>query len=240
MASSVRIDDVSRFDNAVIGDNHYIEEGVDIGFRYHERSGSARIGESCMIHKGTIIYGDVTIGDHFQAGHHAVIRAVVKMGDYCALMNHSAIEGIVRFGTGVRVMSHVYIPSRTWFGDNVFVGPGVTFLNDRYPARRDPMPPPRGPTVEDDVMIGGGCTILPGVHIGERSFIAAGAVVNKDVPARSFVKGVPGEISPLPEHLDMVNNRALTLNPHSFWHPGLDYQGPAIWPDYWPDGFEER
>ena len=87
--------------------------------------------------------------------------------------------------------------------------------------------------------IGGGCTILPGVHIGERSFIAAGAVVNRDVPARSFVKGVPGEISDLPESLDMPNSRDLTLNPYSFWEPRLDYQGSELWPDYWSERFEE-
>ncbi len=48
-------------------------------------------------------------------------------------------------------------------------------------SRRTPMPTPRGPTIEDDVMIGGGCTILPGVRIGARSFIAAGAVVSCDI-----------------------------------------------------------
>ena len=239
MSRTARIEDLTRFDNAEIGTNHYIEDNVEIGFPYHESCGPARIGDHCQIHSGTIVYGDVTIGDFFQAGHYVVIRAVVKMGDYCTMMNHSAIEGIVRFGNGVRIMSNVCVPSRTWFGDNVFVGPGVTFLNDRYPGRRDPTPEPRGATVEDDVMIGGGCTILPGVHIGERSFIAAGAVVNRDVPARSFVKGVPGEISALPDNLDMPNNRELTLNPHSLWDPGEGYQGSAMWPDYWSERFED-
>ena len=85
-------------------------------------------------------------------------------------------------GNGVRIMSHVYIPSRTWIGDNVFIGPGATFLNDRFPFRRHPMPTPRGAIIEDDVMTGGGVTITPGITIGERSFVAAGAVVTKDVP----------------------------------------------------------
>ena len=238
MNRKIEIEDVSRFENALIGENHYIEQAVEIGFTYHEECGPTRIGANCQIHSGTIIYGDVTIGDFFQEGHYVVVRAVVEMGDSCTVMNHAAIEGIVRFGNGVRIMSGVYIPSRTWFGDNVFVGPGVTFLNDRYPGRRDPTPEPRGATVDDDVMIGGGCTILPGVHIAERSFIAAGAVVNRDVPARSFVKGVPGEISPLPDDLDMPNNRELTLNPHSFWDPSLKYEGSAMWPAYWSEKFE--
>ena len=68
----------------------------------------------------------------------------------------------------------------------------MTILNDRIPGRHETPETPRGATIEDDVMIGGGVTLLPGIRIGERSFIAAGAVVTKDVPARSFVQGVPG------------------------------------------------
>ena len=227
------------FDNAIIGSNPQIDPDVIVGYRYHPECGPARIGDNCILHKGTIIYGDVTIGDHFHTVHYAVIRAMVKIGDFCTVLNHSTIEGVVRMGSGVRIMSHVYISSRTWFGDNVFVGPGVKFLNDRYPCRRDPPPTPRGATIQDDVMIGGGCTILPGVTIGERSFIAAGAVVNRDVPPRSFVVGVPGRVSPLPDHLDMPNNRLLTRQTSEFWNAQSDYVGKSIWPDYWPDEFDQ-
>ena len=225
------------FDNAIIGSNPQIAPDVIVGYRYHPECGPARIGDNCILHKGTVIYGDVTIGDHFHTVHYAVIRAMVKIGDFCTILNHSTIEGVVRMGNGVRIMSHVYIPSRTWFGDNVFVGPGVTFLNDRYPCRREPLPTPRGATIHDDVMIGGGGTILPGVTIGERSFIAAGAVVNKDVPPRSFVVGVPGRVSPLPDHLDMPNSRLITRQTSEFWNAQDDYVGKSIWPDYWPDKF---
>ena len=224
-------------DNAIIGSNPQIDPDVIVGYRYHPECGPARIGDNCILHKGTVIYGDVTIGDHFHTVHYAVIRAMVKIGDFCTILNHSTIEGVVRMGDGVRIMSHVYIPSRTWFGDNVFVGPGVTFLNDRYPCRREPLPPPRGATIHDDVMIGGGCTILPGVTIGERSFIAAGAVVNKDVPPRSFVVGVPGRVSPLPDHLDMPNSHLITRQTSEFWNAQAEYAGKSIWPDYWPDEF---
>jgi acetyltransferase-like isoleucine patch superfamily enzyme len=224
------------FDNAIIGEGAVIEPDVTVGFRYDPKCGPARIGDNCLLRKGALIYGDVIIGDHFQAAYYSVIRAMVKIGSHCTLFNRSTIEGIVRMGDSVRIMAHVYIPSRTWFGDNVFVGPGVTFLNDRYPCRRDPPPPPRGATIENDVMIGGGCTILPGVTIGERSFIAAGAVVSKDVPPRSFVVGVPGRISPLPDHLDMPNIQEFTGS-QEIWHPESEYLGESIWPDYWPEPF---
>ncbi len=224
-------------DNAVIGADAYVEPGVTVGFRHHVRCGPAVLGKGCSLRQGTVIYGDVRIGDYFQSGIYSVVRAMVKMGSYCALGNGSVIEGIVRIGDGVRIMTHVYIPSRTWIGDHVFIGPGVTFLNDKYPYRRDPMPTPKGATIEDDVMVGGGVTVLPEVTIGRQSFIAAGALVNRDVPPHSMVMGVPGRISPLSEELDRPNIRALTTSTSGMWDPGGDYVGEEVWPDYWPEPF---
>jgi len=218
------------FENATIGEGTFVEPDVCVGFRYHKDCGPACIGKHGILRKGTIIYGDVSAGDYFQTGHYAVIRAKVRIGDYCTVLNNSTLEGVIRFGNGVRIMSHVYIPSRTWFGNNVFVGPGVTFLNDKLPGRVKRMKTPKGATVEDDVVIGGGCTILPGITIGKRSFIAAGAVVTRDIPPGSLVKGVPGKIEPLPESLDMPNNRHLTIQPLDLWHPLTPDLGKIDWP----------
>lgn len=223
----------TQFDNALVGEGTLIESGVTIGLRYHRDAGPAQIGKHGILRKGTIVYGDVSIGDYFQSGHYTVIRAKVRIGNYCTVTHHSTLEGIIRMGNGVRIMSHTYIPSRTWFGDHVFVGPGVTFLNDRRPGRVDPMPTPRGPTIEDDVMIGGGVTILAGITIGQQSFIAAGAVVTCDVPPRSLVSGVPGRIQPLPQELDRPNNRKLTVQPIDLWHPLMPDLAQAHWPSDW-------
>jgi acetyltransferase-like isoleucine patch superfamily enzyme len=227
------------FDNATIGEGTLIEPDVCVGYRYHPACGPARIGANGILRKGTVIYGDVKIGDYFQSGHYTIIRAKVRLGNYCTVCHHSTLEGLIRFGDGVRIMSHVYIPSRTWFGNHVFVGPGVTFLNDRMPGRVDDMETPRGATIEDDVMIGGGCTIMAGIIIGERSFIAAGAVVTKDVPPRSFVAGVPGKIQPLPARLDRPNNRQLTVQPRDLWHPDTPNLDALDWPPYWGSRFED-
>jgi acetyltransferase-like isoleucine patch superfamily enzyme len=226
-----------KFDNAKIGENTIIEPDVSIGFRYHSECGPATIGSHGIVRKGTIIYGDVRIGDHFQSGHHTVIRAKVAMGDFCAIGNGSTIEGLVRMGQGVRIMSHVYIPSRTWFGDHIFVGPGTKFLNERLPGRLDDPPTPRGATIEDDVMIGGGVTVLPGVTIGERSFVSAGAVVTRDVPPRSLVIGPKGECRILPPHLDRPNSLRLCEAPTDLWHPETDIAG-LHWPSDWAESWE--
>ena len=221
-------------EHAHLGAGTRVEPHVLVGYRYHADAGPAHVGRCGILRAGTIVYGDVSVGDHFQSGHHTVIRAKVKAGDYCTVSNHSTLEGIVRLGRGVRIMSHVYVPSRTWIGDHVFIGPGVVVLNDRLPGRTDPMPTPRGPTIESEVMIGGGCVILPGVRIGRRSFIAAGAVVTRDVPAGSMVRGVPGRAEPLPVPLDRDNNRKLTEQPIDIWHPDMPDPAALDWPDDWP------
>jgi len=210
--------------HAQIGTDTLVEPGAVVGFKYRLGCGPAVVGRGGIVRMGCIIYGDVTLGDYFQSGHYTVIRAEVRGGDYCAIGNQSTLEGRIELGTGVRIMSHVYIPSRTTIGNHVFIGPGCTFLNDKKPGRYplatgEPLPTPRGAWIEDEVCIGGGCTILPGVRIGRGSFIAAGALVTKDIPPDSLVVGSPGKISPLPADLKRDNNRQLTLQPLDLWHP---------------------
>lgn len=205
-------------ENADLGENVCVEPNVVLGFRYHPLAGRTRVGANSILRSGTILYGDVQVGSYFQSGHYTVIRAHVVAGHHCTVMNHSTLEGLILLGDGVRIMSHVYIPTRTRFGNHVFVGPGTTFLNARLPGRED-RPQLAGAQVEDDVMIGGGCTILPGVRIGCRSFIAAGTLVTRDVPPRSFVKGSPGKAEALPTELDRENSRRLTLQSTDLWHP---------------------
>ena len=226
---------MTSYDNATVGAGTIVEDGAIVGFRYREDCGPATIGSNGILRSGALIYGDVRIGDYFQTGHYAVIRAKVRIGDYCTVFHHCTIEGIVRLGDGVRIMANTYIPSRTWIGDHVFIGPGVTILNDRIPGRHETPETPRGATIEDDVMIGGGVTLLPGIRIGERSFIAAGAVVTRDVPPRSLVQGVPGVIRPLPAALDRPNDRTLTIQPLDLWHPLSDAADQPDWPGDWPE-----
>jgi acetyltransferase-like isoleucine patch superfamily enzyme len=112
------------------------------------------------------------------------------------------LEGRLQIGRGVKIMAHVYVPSRTRIGDYVFIGPGTTFLNAKYPMREGTV---QGPTLEDHVVVGGGVTLCPGVRIGRGSFIAAGAVVNKDVPPGMIAMGVPAICKPLPDSLPPEN-----------------------------------
>jgi acetyltransferase-like isoleucine patch superfamily enzyme len=74
--------------------------------------------------------------------------------------------------------------------DDVFIGPNATFTNDAWP-RSKKLFELQKTVIGKGASIGANATILPGVHIGEDAFVAAGAVVTKDVPPGRIVKGVP-------------------------------------------------
>ena len=91
--------------------------------------------------------------------------------------------------------------------DDAFLGPGVTLTNDhtmgRHPAGASLDPP----TLRRACRIGGGAVVCPGVEIGEEAFVAAGAVVISDVPARKVMVGVPArELRDVPED-DLLERR---------------------------------
>jgi len=94
-------------------------------------------------------------------------------------------------------------PSYTEIGDRVFLGPNATLLNDPYPVRTDV--DLVGPSIEDDASIGGNATVLPEVTVGESAFVAAGAVVTRDVPPGKLAIGAPASITELPPELDGGN-----------------------------------
>jgi acetyltransferase-like isoleucine patch superfamily enzyme len=78
--------------------------------------------------------------------------------------------------------------------DDVFVGPGVLTTNDSTMARHDEQYPVVGCTLRRACRVGGAAVLVPGVEIGEEAFVAAGAVVTKDVPARAVVIGIPARV----------------------------------------------
>jgi acetyltransferase-like isoleucine patch superfamily enzyme len=187
---------------AEIGAHAQIDPGVTLGYRYPGDSLPTRIGEHAIIRSGSIIYANTTIGHRFQCGHQVLIRGEVTIGDRCMVHHKCTLEGRLRIGNGVKIMAHVYVPSRTIIGDFVFIGPGTTFLNARLPMREGTV---QGPTIEDHVCIGGGVTLCPGVRIGRGSFIAAGAVVSRDVPPGMLAMGVPARYQPLPPSIPPEN-----------------------------------
>ncbi len=106
----------------------------------------------------------------------------------------SVVDNDVVVGARVKVQTSVYLTAFTEIEDDVFVGPGATTTNDDTMARHGEETPLRGATLRRACRVGGGTVLTPGVEIGEEAFIAAGAVVTRDVPARAVAMGVPARV----------------------------------------------
>jgi acetyltransferase-like isoleucine patch superfamily enzyme len=94
----------------------------------------------------------------------------------------------------VRVQTNVYLTASTVVEDDVFIGPGAITTNDDTMSRHAPQAPLQGAVLRRACRIGGGAVLVPGVEVGEEAFVAAGAVVTRDVPARAVVMGVPARV----------------------------------------------
>lgn len=113
------------------------------------------------------------------------------IGDYSVIHSHVWIGDGVFIGDSVKVQAFSFIPTGVSVGSNCFIGPRVTFTNDKHP-------PSKGKAwlntiVEANVVIGAGATILPGLKIGEGAVIGAGSVVTKDVVPFTTVYGNPAK-----------------------------------------------
>ena len=188
-----------------LGKNCIVQDQVILGLKYNDSCQKTIIGNNATIRTFSIIYADVVIGDNFTTGHGIVIREHTKIGSRIVIGSGTVIDGNVEIGNRVKIESQVYIPTHSGIGNDVFIGPNVVLTNDKYPQRMRDKYEPVGPIIEDSVSIGANSTIIPGVRIGEGSFVAAGCVVTRDVPPWSMVKGVPGNILPLPEKLKERN-----------------------------------
>jgi acetyltransferase-like isoleucine patch superfamily enzyme len=185
-----------------VGAGVQVFEPVTLGFPSRDKMGmtgftGTTIGKDAVLRSGTILYCDVTIGDRFQSGHNVLIREKTRIGDRVAIGTSTVIDGNTTIGSDVSLQSMVYIPTNTLIGNHVFIGPNAVLTNDRYPPTG--IGGLVGPVIRDGAAIGANATIVPGVCIGEGAFVAAGAIVTRDVPAHMLAIGAPAKIRALPE-----------------------------------------
>jgi UDP-2-acetamido-3-amino-2,3-dideoxy-glucuronate N-acetyltransferase len=135
---------------------------------------------------------DVGAGTRIWAFAHVLPRA--RIGRECNICDHVFIENDVIIGDRVTIKCGVQIWDGLRIADEVFVGPNVTFSNDKYPQSKRYQSEVLQTHVGRGASIGGGATILPGLRIGARALVGAGSVVTHDVPARAVVSGNPARI----------------------------------------------
>jgi acetyltransferase-like isoleucine patch superfamily enzyme len=140
---------------------------------------------------GAVVFAGAELGEGVIAGDGAVVRERVRVGADSVIGSSSVVDNDVEIGQRVKVQSNCYVTAFTAIEDDVFVAPGVTTTNDNTMGRHDDSMELRGPTLRRACRVGGGAVLCPGVEIGEEAFIAAGAVVIDDVPARAVMAGVP-------------------------------------------------
>lgn len=118
-----------------------------------------------------------------------------RIGRDCNICDHVFIENDVVVGDRTTVKCGVQLWDGLRVGDDVFIGPNATFTNDKYPrskARQSSIP---CTNIENGASIGANATICPGIRIGRKAMVGAGAVVLHDVPPNAVVVGNPARIT---------------------------------------------
>jgi acetyltransferase-like isoleucine patch superfamily enzyme len=155
----------------------------------------AEIGDGTVVSTGAVVFAGSRIGARCIVGDQSCIRERVELADDCILGRGSLIENDTTVGTGTRIQADAYITAYSTLEEDVFIAPCVVTTNDNYMGRTDQRKAAmRGPTIRRSARIGGGAILCPGVEIGEEAFVAAGAVVTKDVAPRTLVVGNPARV----------------------------------------------
>jgi len=155
---------------------------------------AAELGDNVAVGAGAVVLAGAVIGAGCVIGDQAHVRERATIGEGSMVGRGVSVDNDVRIGERVRLQTNAYITAWSVVEDDVFVAPGVVTANDPTAGRRTRGEELRGPTLRRACRIGAGAVLLPGIEVGEEAFVAAGAVVTTDVPARAVVMGVPARV----------------------------------------------
>lgn len=152
------------------------------------------------------------LGKGTKVWQYVVILPDAKIGSNVNICSHCLIENKVAIGDRVTIKSGVQIWDGIKIEDDVFIGPNVTFANDYFPRSKKFLSKPIETLIQEGASIGSNASILPGVSIGPKSIIGAGAVVTKSVPAHSIVVGNPARIVGYTDETNLKIQQKSTLD----------------------------
>ncbi len=155
----------------------------------------AEIGEGTTVSTGAIVFAGSRIGARVILGDQSCVRERVAIGDDVVLGRGSLVENDTTIGAMTKIQAEAYITAYSLLEEHVFIAPCVVTTNDNLMGRTEGRHELRkGPTIRRGARVGGGAVLCPGVEIGEEAFVGAGAVVTKDVAARTIVVGNPARV----------------------------------------------
>lgn len=206
LGNSVRIgNNVTIHPGTVIGDNVVIGDNCTLGVRPQPAKTSTvktddnlpplYVGPNTLIGTGVVLYAGTTIEENVYIGDLASVREKCSIGKFVLIGRGVAMENEVIVGKYTKIQTGSYITAYTEISENVFIAPMVTTTNDNFMGRTEErFKLVKGPYIGKGARIGGGVIILPGISIGEETFVAAGAVVTRDTKPRTVVKGIPARV----------------------------------------------
>lgn len=181
---------------------------------------------SVTIHPTAIVDDGAEIGDGTRVWHWVHICGGAKVGRNCSFGQNVFVGNRVVIGNNCKIQNNVSVYDNVTLEDDVFCGPSMVFTNVYNPrsavSRKDEY---RNTLVKRGVTIGANCTVVCGTTLGEYAFIAAGAVINRNVKQYALMAGVPAkQIGWMSQHGDKLDlpltGSAETLCSHT----GLKYQ----------------
>jgi len=159
-----------------------------------DAAAATTIGASSVVGAAAVVVAGAVIGDRCVVADQAHVRERTEIGEESMVGRGASVENDVRVGVRVRMQTGAYVTAWSVVEDDVFIAPGVMLTNDPTAGRRPPQTELSGPVLRRACRIGGGAVLLPGVEVGEDAFVAAGAVVTRNVPSGALVMGVPARV----------------------------------------------
>jgi UDP-2-acetamido-3-amino-2,3-dideoxy-glucuronate N-acetyltransferase len=134
-----------------------------------------------------------TIGQETSIWQFVVILPHAVIGENCNICAHTFIENDVIIGDEVTIKNGVYLWDGIRVEDRVFIGPNVTFTNDKYPRSKSYPNQFQNTLIKKGASIGAGSIILGGVEIGQNAMIGAGSLVTQNIPSNELWYGSPAK-----------------------------------------------